>query len=184
MDAKQARILAGSAVLMSLLAAASAGPAAAAGCTLSAPAYVNVGTPLTIEGSGFPASASVDIAFSLDGSASDAFSVQSSAAGALQIALTPEDADIGVTIVQATAGSACTATATYAVQAAGQTPPASPEPAASRAPRAGPAAAPRTDVEDEVGRNGGSGSAPLVLALALIVVGAAGLFLTRSARRR
>ena len=178
MDARRARILAGSAFLMSLLAATSAGPAAAADCTLSAPAYVNVGTPLTIEGSGFPASTSVDIAFSLDGSASDAFSVQSSAAGALQIALTPEDADIGVTTVQATAGSTCTATATYTVLAAGQTPVASQKPAASSGP-----GVPRTDAEDGVAPNGWSGSAPTALALALVVVGAAGLFLTRSARR-
>ena len=61
-------VLAGSALLMGLLAATSAGPAAAAGCALQAPTYVNVGTALTIEGSGFPASTSVDIAFTLNGS--------------------------------------------------------------------------------------------------------------------
>jgi hypothetical protein len=182
MDARRARVLAGSAILMSLLAATSAGPAAAADCALSAPAYVNVGSPLTIEGTGFPASTSVDISFSIDGSASDAFSVQSSPAGVLEIALTPEDADIGVTTVKAKAGSACTASATYAVLAAGQTPAASPKAAASSSPRTGPKA-PRTDAEDAVVPTGWSGGTPLGLALALVAVGAAGLWLTRSARR-
>jgi hypothetical protein len=182
MNARRARILAGSVFLMGLLAAAAAGPAAAAGCALSAPAYANVGTPLTIEGSGFPASTSVDIAFSLDGSPSDSFTAQSTAAGALEIALTPEDADIGVTTVQASAGSACTATATYTVLAAGETPGASPEPAASAAPQTGPGAPP-TDTDEIVGTTGWSGSAAMVLALALVVAGATGLLLTRSPRR-
>lgn len=183
MDARRARVLAGSTFLMSLLAASAAGPAAAADCALSAPAYVNVGSALTIEGSGFPASSGVDIAFSLDGSASDAFTVQSTSAGALEIALTPEVADIGRTTVQATAGSACTATVTYTVLAAGQTPPASPEPTASSAPQAQPGA-PRTDAIDTAESANGSGNTPLIVGLGLVAAGLTGLLLTRSPRRR
>jgi hypothetical protein len=182
MDAKRARILAGSALVMSLLMATWAAPAAAADCTLSAPAYVNVGTPLTIEGSGFAASTSVDIAFSLDGTASDAFTVQSTADGALQIALTPEDIDIGVTTVHATAGTACTAQVTYTVLAAGATPPPSPEPGDSSGTGATPTP-PRTDTEAPVGHDGVSGAALWLLALALVAAGSTGLFWTRSTRR-
>ncbi len=182
MDARRARILAGSTFLMSLLAATWAGSAAAADCTLSAPAYVNVGTPLSIEGSGFPASTSVDIAFSLDGAATDAFSVQSTSSGALQIALTPEDIDVGVTTVQATTGSACTAQVTYTVLAAGATPPPSAEPEASTG-TGGAATAPRTDVDAAVRGDGWTGAA-MWLALALVAVGSSGLFLTSSTRRR
>ena len=178
MDARRARNLAAAMGFVGLLAATAPGLAAAADCALSAPAYVNVGTPLTIEGSGFPASTSVDIAFSLDGSPSDSFTVQSTAAGALEIALTPEDADIGVTTVEASAGSTCTAKATYAVLAAGQTPEPSPEPAATAAP-----GAPRTDTADVVGPAGWSISPALLLGLALVVAGATGLLLTKSPKR-
>ena len=181
MDARRARILTGSAFLMSLLASAAAGPAAAADCALSAPATVNVGTALTIEGSGFPASTSVNIAFSLDGAASDAFTVQSTAAGGLEIALTPEVADIGLTVVQATAGSACTAAVTYTVLAAGQTPGSSPEPTASSAPAA--PTAPRTDANGFEPTDSSRGPL-LVFALGLVVAGVTGLLLTRSPRRR
>lgn len=185
MDARRTRILAGSAFLISLLAATWAGPAAAADCTLSAPTYVNVGTPLTIEGSGFPASVGVDINFSIEGGASDALTVQSSASGALEIALTPEDIDVGVTTVQATAGTACTAQVTYAVLAAGETPPppASAEPEDSSGTGAEPTA-PRSDAEAAIPGDGSSSTAPWVLALVLVVVGSTGLFLTRSTRRR
>jgi hypothetical protein len=184
MDARWARILAGSAFLMSLLAATWAGPAAAADCALSAPAYVNVGTPLTIEGSGFPASTSVDIAFSIEGGASDALTVQSDASGALQIALTPEDLDVGVTTVQATAGAACTARVAYTVLAAGETPPASAKPEESTATGAKPTTAPRTDTKPAIDGDGRSSTALWLLTLALVAVGSTGLFLTRSTGRR
>lgn len=183
MDARRARVLAGSTFLISLLAVSAAGQAAAAGCALSAPAYVNVGSPLTIEGSGFPASATVDIAFSLDGSPSDAFTVQSTGTGALEIALTPEVVDIGLTTVVATAGSTCSATATYTVLAAGQTPAASPEPPASSAPQVQPRA-PHTDAIGMVESREMPDSMPVILALGLVVVGLTGLLLARSPRRR
>lgn len=175
MDARRARVIAGSAILLGVLAIGLAAPASAADCALSAPAYVNVGTALSIEGSGFPASTSVDIALSIQGGGSDAFAVQSDAAGALQIALTPEDIDIGETTVTATAGTACTASVTYTVLAAGATPPpATPEDAPT---------APRTDGL-VVGGEGGAGGATGLLALILVALGGAGLFLTRSPRGR
>jgi hypothetical protein len=183
MDARRARILAGSALATSVLVVTLTAPAAAADCTLTAPAYAYVGTPLTIEGSGFPASASVDIAFSIDGTASDDFTIQSTAAGALEIGLTPENIDLGVTVVQATAGSTCTASVTFTVLAAGATPPPAPteEPQASTG---GAPTAPGTDSDSGVGADRESAGLPWVLALALVGAGSAGLFLTRSPRRR
>lgn len=183
MDVRRHRILAGSALLMTLLAATWAGPAAAADCTLRAPAYVNVGTPITIEGSGFPAASNVDIGFSIEGGASDAFTIQSDASGTIQIALTPEATDVGGTTVQATAGSACTAQVTYTVLAAGETPPppASAEPEGTSGTGAEPTA-PRTDTESGIGGDDWSSAAPWVLALALVVVGGTGLFLTKPVR--
>jgi hypothetical protein len=182
MDARRARILAGSA-LLGLLASASAAPAAAADCTLSSPTYVNVGTQITIDGTGFPASTDVDISISLDGSPTDAFTLLSDTGGSLEIALTPEDIDIGVTTIQATAGTACTASVTYSVLAAGATPP----PAPAEEPDAGPgnvATAPGTDKASGVGGDSGSPGPSFALALALVAAGSAGLFLTRSPRRR
>jgi hypothetical protein len=183
-DARKVRIVAVAGLMAGTLLPTWAGPAAAADCTLSAPSYVNVGTPITIQGAGFPASTSVDIAFSLDGTASDSFTVQSTDAGALQLALTPEDIDVGVTTVRATAGTACSAQVTYTVLAAGATPP----PSATAAPEAtsGTGAAPtapRTDAAKVAGGGGWSGSA-VWLALVLVAVGGGGLFSTRSARRR
>jgi hypothetical protein len=170
-------------LLLGALTAPGVTPVAAADCTLSAPAYVNVGNQLTIEGSGFPASTSVDIDLAIVGGTSDAFSLQTDAAGSLQIALVPEDVDIGVTTVQATAGSTCTASVTYTVLAAGATPP----PAPTEEPASGTGSepsAPGTDMDTEMGRGGGSTSLLWVLALALVGAGSAGLYLTRSPRRR
>jgi len=182
MDARRLRVLTRAAFAAGLLATSLAAPVEAADCALSAPATVNVGSTFTIEGSGFPASTSIDIDFAIDGGASDAFSVQSDATGALQIALVPEDIDIGVTTVQATAGSTCTASVTYTVLAAGATPP----PAATESPASGTGSeptAPQTDSDAIGGRNGSAGLR-WILALALVGVGSAGLFLTRLPRRR
>jgi hypothetical protein len=174
MDARRARVIAGSAILLGVLAIGLAAPASAADCALSAPAYVNVGTALSIEGSGFPASTSVDIALSIRAVDPDALPSERRT-GPLQIALTPEDIDIGETTVTATAGTACTASVTYTVLAAGATPPpATPEDAPT---------APRTDGL-VVGGEGGAGGATGLLALILVALGGAGLFLTRSPRGR
>jgi hypothetical protein len=181
MDARRARIVGGSALVMSLLTTIWSGTTTAAvACTLSAPAYVNVGTPLTIEGSGFPASTTVDIALSIQGGGSDAFSVQSDAAGSLQIALTPEAVDVGVTTIEATAGTTCTAQATYTVLEAGATPPAE-EPAGTPAPVAEPSAPPTDAI---AGDDGGPGLNPWALAITLVLAGYVGLALTRFGRQR
>jgi len=182
MNARRHPVLAGAAFAAGLLATVLAAPVAAAECTLSAPAYVNVGTALTIEGSGFPASTSVDIDFAIVGGASDAFSVQTDATGALQIALVPDDIDIGETTVEATAGSTCTASVTYTVLAAGATPP----PALTEEPETGTGNAPTAPGTDKGSGIGGGGSTglPWVLGLALVGAGSTGLYLTRSPRRR
>lgn len=182
MNARRARILGSSALLMSLL-AASAGPAAAAECALGAPDYINVGTPLTIEGSGFPASTGVEISLSIEGGASDAFAVESSADGTFRIELTPEDFDVGVTTLQATAGSTCTAQVTYSVLAAGEAPPVATAPDDSSGTGAEPGA-PSTDAETAVGLDSSSTLAPWLLAFTFVAVGSAGLFATRSTRGR
>jgi hypothetical protein len=144
---------------------------------------VNVGTQVTIEGAGFPASASVDISLEIQGGTSDEFTVQSDAAGALQLAFTPEDLDIGVTTVQATAGSACSAEVTYTVLPAGATPPpATPEPEDSSGTGAQPGAPP-TDVEARMTIVGAPAVVSWGLAFALVATGCLGLLLTRPARR-
>lgn len=184
MDARRVRFLAGSTILSGLLAGSLAAPAAAADCALSAPAYVNVGTQITIEGAGFPASASVDISLEIQGGASDEFTVQSDGTGALQFAFTPEVIDIGVTTVKATSGSACNAVVTYTVLAAGATPPpVTPEPEVSSGTGAEPGAPP-TDVDPLATIGGAPAVVSWGLAFALVATGCLGLFLTRPARRR
>lgn len=182
MVARQTRVLAGTMLLLGALTALGVTPVAAADCTLSAPAYINVGNPLAIEGSGFPASTSVDIDLTIVDGTPDAFSLQTDAAGALQIALVPEDIDIGVTTIKATAGSTCTASVTYTVLAAGATPPPAPTEEPGSATASGPPA-PRTDMGSAMG-GGGSAGLPWILGLTLVGVGSAGLYLTRSPRRR
>lgn len=178
MDTGRARILTGSALLMSLLTTAFAPPAAAADCTLTAPAYVNVGTPISIEGAGFPASVDVDISLEIEGGPSDEFLVQSDASGAIQLVLTPEDIDVGVTTLAATAGSACMAEVTYTVLAAGATPPpATPEPTDSGETGAEPQA-PLTDVDIAGGPEPFS-STWWAVALILVALGLAGRLITR-----
>ncbi len=184
MDARRARLLAGLTVLANLLAASLAAPTAAADCTLSAPAYVNVGTQITIDGAGFPASAAVDISLKLQGGASDEFTVQSDGTGALQFAFTPEGLDIGVSTVQATSGSACNAEVTYTVLAAGATPPpATPEPANSSGTGAEPGAPP-TDSDARATIVGAPAVVSWGFVFSLVATGCLGLFLTRRARRR
>lgn len=186
MDARRVRVLTGSALLWSLLAVASAAPVAAADCALSAPAYVNVGDPLAIAGSGFPVSSNVDVTFSVEGSEIDAFTLQSDANGAIQIVLTPEDVDIGDTTVTAAAGAACTAQVEYTVLAAGATPfPQATDDPADDSGTASEPTTPSTDAAPAV-MDGDSRSIATTwaLAAAILALGAGGLFLTRSTRRR
>ena len=77
MDTRRARTLAGSTFLLGLLVSALVSPVAAAECALSAPATVKVGTPLAINGSGFPASSTIDVALTIEGGTPDAFTVTS-----------------------------------------------------------------------------------------------------------
>lgn len=181
MDSRRIRILLGPGIAAGLLATLFAAPVAAAECALTAPAAVNVGNALTIEGTGFPASASVDIELSIDGTAVDSFTQQSDARGNLQISLTPEDADLGSTRVVATAGSTCTAEVTYVVLAVGETLPPTPEPESVAG--AG-ATAPRTDAVDIAGSPDAARGITAALAIVLLAVGAAGLISTRATGKR
>lgn len=184
MVARRAQILVGAAITLSVLATAWAVPVAGAvTCTLSAPTYVNVGTPLSISGSGFPASSAVDVTFSIDGKESDAFTVQSDASGGLQIALTPEAIDIGVTTVDATAGSSCTAQVVYTVLPLGATPPPTTEPEPSSGTGA-EAAAPPTDMAPPGSSEPAESPDPWFLGFGLLAAGGIGLLLTRRAERR
>jgi hypothetical protein len=185
MVARHVRILVGSVFSASLLACSLVAPAAAAECVLIAPATANVGSPMTIQGTGFPASSDVDIALSVQGGPSDAFAVQSSASGELHISLTPEEAEAGLTTMTATAGSTCTAQVVFTVLGAGETPPPTSEPDGSAAGEGAEPTVPRTDLSSVQGESTAflSGSA-WFLALLILVVGAWGLIAGRSARSR
>ena len=147
MIAGRARILSATLLGLGLLIPLSVVPATAATCALSAPATVNVGTPLAIVGSGFPASTSIDISIGLEGATPDEFTVQSDGAGAFQISLTPEPADAGKTTVVATAGTTCSAQAVFTVTGATATPTpratATPTPGATATPTPGATATPK-----------------------------------------
>lgn len=181
MDARRIRILLGPGIAAGVLATLLAAPVAAADCVLTAPAAVNVGDALTIEGTGFPASTSIDIELSIDGSAVDSFTQQSDASGNLSISLTPEDADLGTTRVVATAGSTCTAEVTYVVLAAGETLPPTAEPEGDAG--AG-ATAPRTDASGITESPNGTNGITAALAIVLLAIGAAGLVSTRATGKR
>lgn len=185
MVARHVRILVGSVFSATLLACSLVVPVAAAECVLVAPATANVGSPLTIEGTGFPVSSQVDIALSVQGGPSDAFTVQSSANGELHINLTPEDTDAGVTTVTATAGSTCTAEVVFTVLGVGETAPPTTEPDGSAAGEGAEPTAPRTDLSSVQGELTASlpGSA-WFLALLILAIGMWGLIAGRSARRR
>lgn len=182
MQAQRLRVLAVTTSLLALAITTNAPPVAAADCALTAPTYVNVGTELTIEGVGFPASTSIDIEFAIEGGASDGFSVQSDPAGGLQIVLVPEDIDIGVTTVQALAGSTCTGQVTYTVLAAGVTPPpATPESTDSLGAGA-EAGAPSTHASPD--GDAAAMTSGIAIALGMIALGGVGLLLSRSFRPR
>jgi hypothetical protein len=193
MNAVRTRIVPVAVLWLALLMPLSASPANAAGnCALSAPATVKVGDPLDINGSGFPATTSVDVVFKLEGSQGDAFSVESDASGGFQISLTPEESDAGVTTVTATAGSTCAATVTFTVRGttapaptATATATAAPGSSGSAGASAQPRGAPRTDtLSVTAGSSGGPSSIPWLLGVLSIVIGLGGLLATRPARSR
>ena len=183
MDATRARFLTGSALVVGILTSVGVAPAAAATCTLQAPATVVVGQPFIVQGTGFPASSSIDVVLTVQGGSSDEFAVLSGDAGSFRIESTPETADIGTTTVTATAGTACSAQTVYVVSAKAP----APTPAATRPPRVasgGASSPPRTDaaaarVDLESNTNVGS----LALAIVLVMLGLTGLVGTRRAVR-
>lgn len=181
MDARRVRILTGSVFAATLMLSAFAAPVAAA-CALNAPASVDIGSPLTIEGSGFPANATVDISITIEGGSPDEFTTASDATGAFAINFTPEAADAGLTTVAASGGSGCSVQSVIAVGIEVAPAPVAPAPAATDEPGAEDAP-PRTDgLEAPVASSSASG--PWLLASVLFVLGLGGLYLTRPARSR
>jgi hypothetical protein len=125
----------------------------------------------------------VDIEISVQDGGSDEFSVQSDATGHLEISLTLETIDLGVTTVRASAGSACSAQTTYTVLAAGATPPPAPAEPPSDSSGTGGESAPRTDAAlGFPGTIGQSGN--WAFGLILIALGGLGHLVTRAPRRR
>ena len=183
MDTRRARTLAGSTVMLGLLVSAWVSPVAAADCALSAPATVRVGTPLAINGSGFPVSSAIDVTLTIEGGTPDRFTVTSNAAGAFRISLTPEKADLGKTTVVATAGSTCSAQVIYTIVSSSPTATAAPR--ASGAAASGRPTAPRTDAAPPAGdRSPGERLDAWSLAIVALFIGAGGLIATRPRRSR
>lgn len=161
-------------VLMTLQASS----AGAATCLLSAPPTAAIGTPLSITGSDFPSSTTVDITLSVEGSRRDEFAAQADASGQFEINFTPEAADAGITTIVATAGTACSAQVVIAIGVAPAT--STPEPAASDTASEGPP--PRTDAALDLQRTSGRPSGLWLVAGLLLVIGIAGLIATRPSR--
>jgi hypothetical protein len=134
-DASRARMILGSAVAVGLLGTILVAPVAAAECALTAPAFGRVGSVLAVNGTGFPASATIDIALTVEGGNPDEFSVQSDPSGEFEITLTPEAIDEGETTVTASAGSTCTAQVTFDILGEN-------EPAPTTEPTVGPTSEP------------------------------------------
>lgn len=180
MDARRTRSLVVTFLSGALLTAVLAAPTVAATCTLDAPTTVDIGSPLTINGSGFPASATVDVSLTIEGGSPDTFSVQADASGAFTISLTPEAADLGVTTIVATAGANCTAQVLVGVGV-----PAPSETTEPTAAAVGAGAAPRTDMGDALAEpDPGSSSMLWLVAGLLFGIGISGLYATRPARNR
>lgn len=187
MDARRARTMAAATFAIGLLVSTWVAPVAAAECALSAPLTARVGTPLTINGTDFPVSTAVDIALTIEGGAPDEFSVQSDAAGAFLLSLTPEATETGLTTVVATAGALCTAQVIVTVQGANDPAPTAPTatPTGSGAAASDDPGPPRTDTAVATGSH--ATDAPLIpwlLAAVTLTIGVAGLGATRPTRDR
>jgi hypothetical protein len=179
MNLRQLRIVVGSISSATLLLSVFVTPVAAA-CALSGPASVDIGSALTITGSGFPATTTVDVSMTVDGGSPDEFTVESDGVGGFAINLTPEAADAGLTTVVATAGAGCTAQVIIGVGV--------PAPAVTAQPTSDAEAAdapPRTDA-DAITTSSAPASHPAawLLAAIMILLGLGGLFATRPARNR
>jgi hypothetical protein len=186
MHGRRTRALITSAFLLSGVASVAVSPVAAATCTLTAPASVSIGSTLTIDGSGFPASTAVDVSITIEGGSPDEFSAQSDATGAFQISLTPEAADAGMTTVVASAGAGCSAQVVVAVGTT--TGGGTPEPTEAGAAGAGAEPSggqpPTTDGVSASQTAPASSGVAAWLALILLSAGIGGLLLTRPARSR
>ncbi len=187
MNVRRVRILVASTLSAGLLLPLFVTPVAAA-CALSAPASVDIGTILEIDGSGFASDAIVDVSIAIDGGTPDEFSVPADGNGAFVITFTPEAADMGVTTVIASTGADCTAEAVIGVgvgaPAEAPAPAETPASAEGSAGSGAGAPAPRTDGLEATASSGTSPSRPWLLAGVLFVIGLGGLFVTRPARSR
>lgn len=179
MDARRARMLGVTTFLLAMALPLVVGPALAATCTLTTSGTAAIGTPIAIQGSGFPATAGIDVSLAIGGGATDSFTVQSDASGAFLINLVPEIADVGTTTVTATAGTTCSAKIEYTVLAADQTiaPTAAPE-------AAGGATPPHTDAALNGKETAGLPLTAWVIGILSFVIGTSGLIATRQAKRR
>lgn len=183
MDASRGRIVVALALAVGLLSSTWVLPVMAADCALSAPATGRVGTLLAIQGTGFPASSSVDIELTVAGGIADQFSVQSNASGTLEIALTPEPIDQGATTVVATAGSTCTAEVQFTVLGDNEPAPTA-EPADADAAASAGRGAPRTDAAPNNPGEAVPGQGAWLVGAILLVLGVVGLLTTRPAEDR
>jgi hypothetical protein len=179
MEARRARVLIASSGIAALALSVWVTPVAAA-CALSAPDSVAIGSPLVIEGSGFPASTSVDVSITVEGGSPDEFSVQSDASGALQINITPESADAGVTTIVASSGPGCTVQVVVGV---GVPAPTDAPDATEGAP--GAETPPRTDTGELAHSSPSLPASPAwLLAGLLFLIGVGGVYATRPVRIR
>ena len=169
--------------------------AAAATCAISAPTSVNVGSGVTISGSGFPAGSSVGITVKINNGDPDSFSVAADATGAFTMQLTTEASDIGRTSVKASVAGGCSDQLVYAVvDPNAPPPPATPEPASGGAAAGGAAGTgavadesgpPRTDAAmSAADAPTSTASLLLVVGVLVFVIGFGGLVTTRPAPRR
>ena len=177
MDALRGRILVASAFVAVLLGMTLVAPVAAAECALTAPATGRVGIVFAVDGSGFPASATIDIELTVEGGNADEFSIQSDPSGAFEISLTPEAVDEGETTIIASAGSTCTAQITFEILGENEPAPTA-EPTAEATAAASPDA-PRTDVVRGSHIDGEDGQGAWSGGLFLMMLGVLGLLASR-----
>ena len=136
MNARRIRTLVGSAFILSFLGFPVAAPVGAAGCTLTAPATVEVGDTLAVEGTGFPPNAIVAFTVTATGEPPNQSNVQADGSGRLQVYL--EADTVGLVTVAAAAGSSCSAQVTFTTTGAAPTATPTPTPTASPRPTASP----------------------------------------------
>jgi hypothetical protein len=183
MVGRRARTMVAAICALAILASIQVASVAAATCLLSAPETVAIGAQLSIMGSGFPASTTVDVSLSVEGGPQDQFTAQSDTTGAFEIRLTPEAVDAGITTVVATAGADCAAQVVIAVGVAPVQNTPEPTGTEAGAEAGAEAAPPRTDAAVDSGRTPATSSNVWSAAWLLLLIGIAGLVGTRRAPR-